>query len=80
MPSKTNSSLLTARAPYQPVKRLVEVPIAFYEILDLASKGKSDEIVPLIKSIIAVTQADPASLTKLPQLQPVSDMAMAVAE
>lgn len=56
------------RAPYQPVSRLVEVPIAFYEIKDLATRGKAAEIVPLINSIIDITQAEPGSLSKLPHV------------
>lgn len=67
-PSNNNSSLATAKAPYAPVERLVEVPIAFYEILDLATRGKAAEIVPLIQSVIDVTQAEPGSLVKLPHV------------
>lgn len=49
--------------------------IVHYEILDLATRGKAAEIVPLIKSVIAVTQADPGALAKI---QPVSGIAQLV--
>lgn len=42
------------------------MPIAFYEILQLAKKGQSAEIVPLIESVILVTQQDAGGLAKLP--------------
>jgi len=51
------------------------VPIVFYEILHLATRGQvagSDhcaEIVPLIQSVIEVTQIAADSLTKLPEIQ-----------
>jgi len=44
------------------------VRFVFYEILDLATRGKSAEIMPLIQSVIKVTQAEPDSLAKLPQV------------
>jgi hypothetical protein len=44
------------------------VPIVFYEILDLATRGKSREIVPLIKSVIEITQQQPDSLRNLPRV------------
>lgn len=66
--SKLNSSAATARPPYSPAETLVEVPFVFYEILELATCGKSEEIIPLIKSVIRVTQADPQGLQKLPRV------------
>lgn len=48
--------------------RLEQVPIAFREIKDLATRGKSAEILPLIESVIAVTQAAPNALATLPQV------------
>ena len=69
MASKSNSSQPTqARAPHTPVKRLVEVPTAFYDIWELALAGRNDDIVPIIKSIIQVTQTEPAGLLRLPEL------------
>lgn len=44
------------------------MPVVFYEILDLATRGQSAEIVPLIQSVIEVTQADPEGLKKLPHV------------
>lgn len=67
MPTKDQSSQATKRAPFQPVTRLEQVPIAFYEILELATRGESAAIVPLIESVITVTQAEPEGLAKLPQ-------------
>ena len=66
--SKSNSSADT-RGPYQPATELAHVPVVFYEILDLANKGQSAEIVPLIQSVIFVTQLDNDSLRKLPDAQ-----------
>lgn len=66
--SNNNSSLATAKAPYTPATRLVEVPIVLYEILDLATRGQAAAIVPLIQSVIDVTQAEPGSLAKLPHV------------
>lgn len=68
-PSSNNSSLATAKAPYTPATRLVEVPIVLYEILDLATRGKAAEIVPLIQSVIDVTQSEPGSLARLPRAE-----------
>jgi len=68
--SKSNSSATTARAPYEPAETLAEVPFVLYEIWELAASGKSAEIVPLIRSVIRVTQIDPDSLKKLPHVAP----------
>ena len=68
--SKKALSATTARAPFEPATRLEHVRIVHYEILDLATRGKAAEIVPLIESVIAVTQADPESLEKLPHVAP----------
>lgn len=65
MPSKSNSSATTCKQPYAPATELHHVPIVFYEILDLAARGKAEEIIPLIESVIEVTQTDPESLSKL---------------
>ena len=65
---KNNSSKATCRGPFEPATSLEEVPIIFYEILDLATRGKSAEIVPLIKSVIEVTQRQADSLAHLPRV------------
>lgn len=67
-PSKNNSSPSTARAPYQPVRQLIEVPFALYEIFELATRGNAAGIVPLIQSVIEITQAEPDGLTRLPRM------------
>ncbi|MGH9799764.1 MAG: hypothetical protein ACRD82_05315, partial [Blastocatellia bacterium] len=41
------------------------MPIAFYEIADLATRGETAVILPLIQSVIEVTQAQPGSLREL---------------
>lgn len=56
------------RAPYEPAETLAEVPFVLYEIWELAANGKSAEIVPLIRSVIRVTQIEPDALAKLPQV------------
>lgn len=42
--------------------------MVFYEILHLATRGQAAEIVPLIQSVIDVTQIEPDSLAKLPDV------------
>ena len=64
--SSDNSSAATSRAPFAPATKLEHVPFVFYEIFDLATRGKSGEIVPLIKSVIEITQTEPDGLAKLP--------------
>lgn len=66
--SSGNSSLATARAPFAPATRLEHVPIALYEVLYLATQSRPEDIVPLVKSIIAVTQIDAEAFTKLPEV------------
>jgi hypothetical protein len=47
---------------------LVHVPFVLYEIWDLAKRGRHLEIVPLIKSVIEVTQRQADSLAHLPRV------------
>jgi hypothetical protein len=42
--------------------------VVFYEILHLATRGQAAEIVPLIQSVIEVTQVEPDSLANLPNI------------
>lgn len=42
------------------------MPIAFYEILALATRGDCEKIVPLMQSVIEVTQRQADSLARLP--------------
>lgn len=42
--------------------------MGFYDIWELAEAGNCQQIIPLIKSIIQVTQTEPAGLTRLPEL------------
>jgi hypothetical protein len=65
---KNNSSPATCRAPFAPATELEHVPIVFYEILHLPTRGQSAEIVPLIKSVIEVTQRQADSLAYLPRV------------
>jgi hypothetical protein len=66
--SKNNSSPATCRAPFAPATELEHVPFVFYEIRYLATRGKSAEIVPLIDSVIQVTQRQADSLLNLPRV------------
>ena len=66
--TKDKSSKPTKRAPFQPVTRLEQVPIAFYEIRELATRGDATLIVPLIDSVIALTNATPNALATLPHV------------
>ncbi len=66
--SKSNSSAATSRAPFAPATELEHVPVVFYEILYLAKQEKGLEIVPLIESVIQVTQKQADSLTCLPRM------------
>lgn len=65
MPRSKSSSSAVIRAPFEPIKNLYEVPGALYEIKWLASQDESERIIPLIDSIIKITQADPEAWTKL---------------
>ena len=56
------------RGSFAPATRLDHVPVVFYEILHLATRGQSAEIVPLIKSVIEVTQRQADSLVNLPRV------------
>jgi hypothetical protein len=42
--------------------------VAFYDVWELAEAGDCQQIIPLIKSIIEVTQTEPAGLARLPEL------------
>lgn len=63
------NSLLNIKEPFAPATELSHVPVALYEIQFLATRGRSEEIVPLIQSVIAVTQSQPDCLANLPQDQ-----------
>ena len=76
--SNNNSSPATARAPFAQATRLDHVPVVFYEILHLATRGQEDggtdavdscaQIARLIQSVITITQIEPDSLAKLPEI------------
>jgi len=66
--SKKHLSLATCRAPFGKVEELFQVPIAMFEILQLASEinhPKAQQIVRLIDDTIRVTLDDPDALVKL---------------
>lgn len=44
------------------------MPFVFFEIKYLATRGESQQIVPLIESVIAVTQRRADSLLNLPHV------------
>lgn len=72
--SRTNLLQFADREPYEPVTELIDVPIAFLEIVTLAEKAaKGDtsaaaKIKEIMSSVIEVVLADPESLLKLENL------------
>lgn len=69
--SKASSpSTKKTREPYAPATELIHVPFVLYEIEELAAEGKSAEILPLIRSVINLTQAAPGSLRNLASPSP----------
>lgn len=69
---KNNSSRNSAREPFGTVTSLEQVPVAFYEILSLASELEGDQartIESLTRSIIKTTQTGRlADLAELPHV------------
>ena len=66
--SRNNLSLATCREPFGKVTELMQVPIALFEVLQLASEidhPKAKQIVSLMDSVINVTLDDPEALVKL---------------
>lgn len=69
--SKTSSpSTRKTREPYAPATELIHVPFVLYEIEELAGEGKAAEILPLIRSVIKLTEASPGSIRNLPSPSP----------
>lgn len=68
---KSNSSPATkpkTREPFGQVEQLFHVPVAFYEILTLATQGSPDalpKIADLMNGVINVTLADPLALVRI---------------
>lgn len=60
--TKKPSSPITKRAPFQPISRPDQMLTALFEIKDLATRGESAAIVPLVDSLIAVAIANPGKL------------------
>jgi hypothetical protein len=60
--TKKPSSPITKRAPFQPISRPDQMLTALFEIKDLATRGESAAIVPLVDSLIAVAIANPGRL------------------
>jgi hypothetical protein len=69
MKRSSNNLLLNIKEPFAPATELSHVPVALYEIQFLATRGRVEEILPLIQSVIAVTQSRPDCLAELPQDQ-----------
>ena len=66
--SKNSSSAVTCREPFGKVTELMQVPIALYEILSLASEiddPKARLIAKLAENVIEVTLDDPEGLVKI---------------
>jgi len=69
--SRNNLSLAGCREPFRKVTELMQVPIALFEVLSLASEidhPKAKQIVGLMDSVINVTLDDPEALVKLTNL------------
>lgn len=60
--TKKPSSQIMKRAPFQPISRPDQMLTALFEIKDLATRGESPAIVPLVDSLIAVAIANPGKL------------------
>lgn len=60
--TKKHSSPITKRAPFQPISRPDQMLTALFEIKDLATRGESVAIVPLVDSLIVVAIANPGKL------------------
>ena len=58
------------REPFAPISSLLQVPLALFEIQALAARGDNDKIIPLIKSVIKVTLADPDAWQRIAALTP----------
>ena len=59
-----------SRAPFEPITRLLEVPVALFEIKALVEEGRLEEAKVLIESVIAITLADPQAWLKIANLTP----------
>ena len=53
--------------------KLVQVPLALFEIKALALEQRGGHIVPLIDSIINITLKDPDAWAQIAQMQPTKD-------
>ena len=73
--TNAKSSASTSRAPYAPATDLIHVPLALWEIQELAEVGDAAAIVPLIKSIIKVTLRDAEAWQKVQQMTDIKGMA-----
>lgn len=58
------------REPFAPISTLLQVPLALFEIQALAVKGDNDKIIPLIKSVITITLADPDAWQRIAAFTP----------
>lgn len=65
MPRSKSNSSQGIRAPFEPISKLWEVPAALYEIKWLATQDEADRILPLVDSILKVTEADPQAWEQL---------------
>ena len=69
--SKNNLSLASSREPFGKVTELMQVPVAMYEVMLLASEiddPKARQIVDLMDNTIGVTLDDPEAFVKLRNL------------
>lgn len=59
-----------SRAPFAPIRRLLEVPVALLEIKVLVEEGRLEDAKALIDSVIATTLPDPQAWLKVANLKP----------
>lgn len=59
-----------SRAPFAPIRQLLEVPVALFEIRALIEEGRLEDAKALIDSVIATTLPDPQAWLKVANLKP----------
>lgn len=70
MAGTKSSSSQSIREPFGPVTELIQVPVALFEVLGLATEGDSQRVATLMRDIIKVTLSDPDAWQKIGALRP----------
>jgi len=66
----SSSQSISIREPFGPVTELIQVPVALFEVLGLATEGNSQRAATLMEDIIKVTLSDPDAWQKIGALRP----------